>query len=206
MEVILREDYTSLGHIGDKVSVKAGYFRNYLAPKGIAVEAESSNAKQLGHVLRGIMAKRAKKKDEALEFAKKLQGLSLVFVLKLGTGGKSFGSITSRDLEAAFKKENVDVNRKQIRLPEPIKSAGSHTVDIKVHADVIAPVTISVVSEKRREPVAEQNAADAGGEAGQKGRGRKPRSAGPRGEKRGAKKASEGDSDESNSTSEQSES
>lgn len=200
MEVILREDYPSLGHVGDKVSVKAGYFRNYLAPKGIAIEAESANAKRLAHAVRGIMAKRAKKKEEAKEFAKKLQEKPIEFTLKTGTAGKSFGSITSRDIEAAFKKENIEINRKQIKLLEPIKSAGSHSVDVKVHAEVHATITVNVIAEKKRE------AAPTGEEAlgGQKGRGRKPRGGGAGGGARGprGKKASAESSDRSDSSTE----
>lgn len=205
MEVILREDYPSLGHIGDKVSVKSGYFRNYLAPKGIAVEAQSANAKRLAHVISGIMAKRAKKKSEAEEFAKTLKETKLEFILKLGAGGKSFGSITSREIEAAFKKEKIEINRKQIRLPEPIKSVGTHTVDIKVHAEVMAPVTITVVAEKKREaaPAGEGVAA---GEPGPRGKGRKPRAAaGGKGGSSRSKKASEGETNASDSSSEKGE-
>lgn len=154
MNVILQEDYPSLGYIGDLISVKPGYARNFLIPRGIAVDASSSNGKLLKHRMDGIHAKRANKKAEAEAFGKRLQELKIEFTLKVGEQGKSFGAITARDIEGFFKKEGIDLNKKQIRLYEPLKSAGEYKVEIKLHSEVTMPVSVLVRSDLSSAPKA----------------------------------------------------
>ena len=121
MEVILREDYISLGYIGDTVRVRRGFARNFLIPRGIAVEASSVNDRQLKHKLSAITAQRIKKKSEADAFGKVLEQVTVEFTLKVGAKGKSFGSVTSRDVETSLKALGYDVDRRQIRIAETIK-------------------------------------------------------------------------------------
>ena len=153
MEIVLVENFPSLGYVGDRVSVKPGYARNFLFPRKIAVEVTSRRARTLKHVLAGVNAKRIKLRKEAEEFASRLKQVRLDFTLKIGGGGRSFGAITARDIEMALKAQEILVNRKQVRLPEPIKTVGSHQVEIKLHSDVLAPITISVIADNTRAPV-----------------------------------------------------
>lgn len=146
MEVILREDYISLGYIGDTVRVRRGFARNYLIPRGIAVEASSRNDRELKHKLSGIISKRIKRKAEAEAFAKVLGQVTVEFTLKVGSKGKSFGSVTSRDVEASLKALGYDIDRRQIRISETIKAPGVYTVEVKLHSEVVVPVSVKVIA------------------------------------------------------------
>jgi large subunit ribosomal protein L9 len=146
MEVILREDYISLGYIGDTVRVRRGFARNFLIPRGIAVEASSRNDRELKHKLSGIISKRIKRKAEAEAFAKVLGQVTVEFTLKVGSKGKSFGSVTSRDVEASLKALGYEIDRRQIRISETIKAPGVYTVEIKLHSEVIVPVSVKVIA------------------------------------------------------------
>jgi large subunit ribosomal protein L9 len=146
MEVILREDYISLGYIGDTVKVRRGFARNFLIPRGIAVEASSGNERQLKHKLSAIVAKRVKKKAEAEAFAKVLGQVTVEFTIKVGAKGKSFGAVTSRDVEASLKALGYAVDRRQIRINETIKGPGVYTVEVKLHSEVTVPVQVKVIA------------------------------------------------------------
>lgn len=146
MEVILREDYISLGYIGDTVKVRRGFARNFLIPRGIAVEASSGNERQLKHKLSAIVAKRVKKKAEAEAFAKVLGQVTVEFTLKVGAKGKSFGTVTSRDVEASLKALGYEVDRRQIRINETIKGPGVYAVEVKLHSEVLVPVQVKVIA------------------------------------------------------------
>jgi large subunit ribosomal protein L9 len=146
MEVILREDYISLGYIGDTVKVRRGFARNFLIPRGIAVEASSGNERQLKHKLSAIVAKRVKKKAEAEAFAKVLGQVTVEFTIKVGAKGKSFGAVTSRDVEASLKTLGYAVDRRQIRINDTIKGPGVYTVDVKLHSEVTVPVQVKVIA------------------------------------------------------------
>jgi large subunit ribosomal protein L9 len=166
MEVILREDCLPLGYVGDTVRVKRGYARNYLLPRGLAVEASSHNSRALKHQLSGIMAKRMKKRAEADQFGAVLSQIIVEFTLKMGAQGKSFGSVTTRDIEAALKALGYEVDRRQIKLVDAIKGAGLHKAEVKLHSEVTVPLQIKVI--------ALQPAAAAEGEVGSdKGRAKK---------------------------------
>lgn len=146
MEVILREDYISLGYIGDTVRVRRGFARNYLIPRGIAVEASSANERALTHKLSSIMAKRIKKKAEAEAFGKVLEQVTVEFTLKVGAKGKSFGSVTTRDIEASLKALGYEIDRRQIRLAETIKGPGVYKVEVKLHSEVAVGVQVKVIA------------------------------------------------------------
>ncbi len=147
MEVILVEDFPSLGYVGDKVKVKAGYGRNFLVPRGMAIEASTRNAKLMKHRLGGVIAKKAKLKAKADEIKASLEKLSLEFTVKMGESGKSFGSITARDIEGALKEKSVIVDRKQIRLLEQMKTAGDYQIEVKLHSEVAALIPVKVIAE-----------------------------------------------------------
>lgn len=165
MEVILREDCLPLGYVGDTVRVKRGYARNYLLPRGLAVEASSTNSRALKHQLAGIMSKRLKKKAEAEQFGAVLSQIIVEFTLKMGAQGKSFGSVTTRDIEASLKGLGYEVDRRQIKLVEAIKGAGLHKAEVRLHSEVSVPLQIKVIA---AQPVAVE-----GAEGAEKGRGKK---------------------------------
>lgn len=164
MEVILQEDFPSLGYVGDRVVVRRGYARNYLIPRGIALELASGGAKAVRHLVEIVEAKRRKKRKEAEERLKDFLGLTLEFQLKGNEHGKVFGSVTSKDIEVAFLSKKLVVDRRQIRLLDPIRGAGTHEVTIKLHADVSATIKVAVAVEvpKKVEPPTEERGARRG--------------------------------------------
>ena len=163
MEVILREDFLPLGYVGDTVKVKRGFARNFLIPRVVAIESTSQYDSALKHKLSAIVAKRIKKKAEADAFGNILKQIIVEFTLKVGASGKSFGAITAKDIETALKNLGYTVDRRQIRLPEQIKSVGLHTAEVKLHSEVTVTVQVKVL--------AAQVAAPAEGAA--KGKGKK---------------------------------
>jgi large subunit ribosomal protein L9 len=146
MKLILKENIEHLGHIGDIVKVAPGYARNYLLPKGLAVEATEKNAKALDHVKRQM----AYKKDKALESAKnlaaKLTETAVALSHKAGEEGKLFGSVTNMEIAAFLKEKGFDIDRKTIVLAEPIKHVGEFEVVVKVHPEVTATIKVAVVA------------------------------------------------------------
>lgn len=147
MKVILKEDVKNLGSMGQVVTVADGFARNFLVPKGLAVEASSKNIKALEHAKRVIQEKARKAKDSMRELADKLSGLTLVIKAKAGEEGKLFGSVTSMDIAEQLKQEGYDIDRKKISLEEPIKRLGSYAVTIRLHPEVDARVNVQVVEE-----------------------------------------------------------
>ena len=147
MDVILQQNFAALGFLGDRISVKRGYARNYLLPRGIAVEASSSNARQLKHRLDGINAKRLRMKGEAEKMAEQLRAVPLEFTLKLGGQGKSFGAVTSKDIELVLKQAGFELDRRQVRLAEPIKGGGRFEVHVRLHSEVTISLPVTVKAE-----------------------------------------------------------
>lgn len=160
MEVILKENFPSLGYVGDTVSVRGGYARNYLIPRGIAVESSKRNSRLLKHLLTAINAKKVKLRGQAQEYATQIEKIAIEFTLKLGKGGKSFGSITARDIIAELEKHKVSLDRRQVRLTEVVKGAGEYVADIKLHSDVTAHLTFIVKAEKVVKEASAEEGAD----------------------------------------------
>jgi large subunit ribosomal protein L9 len=144
MEVLLVEDYPALGYVGDTIQVRNGYARNYLIPRGIAVDFGSRRAKEFQHILTGVTAKRARLRGEAEELGKKVSGEQLGFELKVGAGGKAFGSIGVRDIVKQLQERGYALDKKQVRLSDTIKTSGEFEAQVQLHADVIVPVSIQV--------------------------------------------------------------
>jgi len=147
MEVILKENYPTLGYVGDVVKVSRGFARNFLIPRGVAIEASSRNVAYLNHIKHGINAKRTRLKAEAEELAKSIEKIKLDFHLKSGDRGKSFGSVTVKDIEVALAAQGVVLDRRQIRLPEVPRKAGEYKAIVKVHSDVSISVPFKVTIE-----------------------------------------------------------
>src|SRR5208337_333720 len=147
MKVILREDVKDLGHVGELLTVKDGYARNFLLPKGLALEANLRNVKALEHEKRKIQETVKKAKSGAEELSAKIAAVTLTIKAKAGEEDKLFGSVTAMDIAEALKREGLDIDRRKIMLEEPIKRLGNYTVSVKVHSEVSTQFTVQVVSE-----------------------------------------------------------
>ncbi|MDA8172940.1 MAG: 50S ribosomal protein L9 [Nitrospiraceae bacterium] len=148
MKVILKEDVKNLGRMGDTVSVKTGYARNFLLPKSLAVEASENNLKQVEALKKQLALRAIKQKEDALMAAERLNAIVLTFKAKAGEEGKLFGAVTAMDIEEAIKAQGVAVDRKKIALDEPIKRLGEYSVQIKFFQDVAAAVKVVVEPEE----------------------------------------------------------
>ena len=144
MKVILQENIETLGHIGDIVKVAPGYARNYLLPKGLAIEATEKNAKALDHALRQMAYKKNKILESAKALAAKLEGLSIELLHQAGEEGKLFGSVTNMEIASFLKEKGFEIDRKTILLVEPIKNIGDYTVPVKIAPEVTAVLKVSV--------------------------------------------------------------
>lgn len=147
MTVILSEDVANLGHVGDVVSVREGYGRNFLVPRGLAIPASSRNLKVLEHQKTVLAGKRQKLMKAATEVAKKLADTSVTLARKAGDEDKLFGSVTNRDVADALALLGYKVDKRNVVIDTPIKNLGVYTVDVKLHANVGAKVKVYVVAE-----------------------------------------------------------
>lgn len=147
MKVILKEDMRKLGKIGQIVDVADGYARNYLVPKGLAVEANTKNIRSMEHAKKIIQEKSKKLKDSAQDFASRISSITLTIKAKAGEEEKLFGSVTTMDIAEALLNEGIEIDKKKISLEEPIKRLGSYSVQIKLHPDVSVPLNIQVIQE-----------------------------------------------------------
>jgi large subunit ribosomal protein L9 len=137
-----------LGHKDDVIKVKDGYARNYLIPKGIAIPATESAKKMLAENKRQRAHKEEKIKNEALELARKLEGIDLTIGTKTSSTGKIFGSVTNIQISEALKEKGFDVDRKMISFKEDaIKEVGKYVAIIKLHREVSVELPFEVVSE-----------------------------------------------------------
>jgi large subunit ribosomal protein L9 len=148
MKIILTKDMENLGKAGALVEVKPGYGRNYLLPRQLAVPATAKNIRQLEHDKSGILARAAKHRTSMDALAKRLSAVELKFARKVGEQDKLFGSVTSKDIHEQLTQAGYEVDRKQIHLPEPLKTLGQHEVDVKLHADVTARVKVTIGAEQ----------------------------------------------------------
>ena len=144
MEVLLSEDIPGLGDMGERVRVKGGYARNFLIPRGIAVEAGGNNASVLDHKKRGIESKKRKMRVAAEATSSSLSKVKITLGLRVASGGKVFGSIRRKDIADALTEQGFEIDRRRILLDEPIRTIGSHAVKVKLHADVTAPINVEV--------------------------------------------------------------
>jgi large subunit ribosomal protein L9 len=147
VKVILREDLSNLGDSGDIVTVKPGYARNYLLPRGLAYEATSANVRQLDDEKRRAEARAKKDYLEARRRASQLENVSLTFHAKAGEESKLFGSITTSDIADRLAEQELDfeIDRRQVELDDPIKALGVYTVRVKLHTDVRPEIKVWVI-------------------------------------------------------------
>ncbi|MES1261452.1 MAG: 50S ribosomal protein L9 [Acidobacteriota bacterium] len=147
MEVILREDIEKLGARGEVVRVAAGYARNFLLPKRMAVAATDSNKKIVEQEKQSHLRKEAKQAGEAQDLAKLIGALNLTVARKAGEEDHLFGSVTANDVADLLAAQNYNVDRRKIQLEEPIRTLGEHKVTVKLHRDVSTEITVHVTRE-----------------------------------------------------------
>src|SRR5437764_14600204 len=147
MEVILREDVQHLGTAGEVVTVKDGYARNYLLPKGLAYPATDANKKKIAYEAARIARQRAAEKASAETEAARLAEVRLTFSVKVGEEDKLYGSVTASDIQRKLEELGIHVDKRKVDLPEPIRALGEFRVGIKIHPDVRPEIAVTVVKE-----------------------------------------------------------
>ena len=148
MKVILLDRVENLGAIGDLVSVKSGYGRNYLIPNGKAALATAQNIKELEKKKEELEKRAAEQLEAAKSRGELIQGMSLTISANVESEGKLYGSVGPVDIVEAFEKVGVSVERSEIRMPDgPIREVGESEISLHFHSDVDIPVTLNVVSE-----------------------------------------------------------
>jgi large subunit ribosomal protein L9 len=149
MQVILTQDVANLGKAGELVSVRAGYGRNYLVPRGLAVSATLRNKNRLDHEKALIERRIAKERAGANDIATRLNGMTLQFERIVGEDEKLFGSVTNRDIADQLKRAGVDIDHRTIQLDQAVKALGKYEVPVKLAAGVVATLKFWVVGKDK---------------------------------------------------------
>jgi len=145
LKVILTNYHEKLGDVGDTVEVKSGYANNYLIPNGLAVPATKGNINQMKLVKQSAVKLEARNIKEAEELVKKLEGLQVTFIVKIGEEGKLYGSITKKDIAEKISEERkIEIDRKKIDMQENIKELGEYEIELKLYKEVKSSVKVIV--------------------------------------------------------------
>jgi large subunit ribosomal protein L9 len=147
MEIILRHSIENLGQPGDVVTVKNGYARNFLLPRGFAFEATPGNLKRIAAERSRLEAAENERRESAGSLAKRLEEVQLTFSARVGEEGKLFGSVTGSDIAEQLAAQGFQIERRLIDLHEPIKALGVYRVPIKLHADVKPEIRVWVIKQ-----------------------------------------------------------
>lgn len=147
MKVILIQDVKAQGKKGDVIDVSDGYARNYLFKNNLAIEATSVNLNSLKRSKEAADHRKSVEKAEAQELAKRISGMTVTIKLKVSETGKIFGALNTQAIADALSKEGIDIDKKKIVLPEPIKTVGAHEVTVKPYAEVSAKLKVIVTGE-----------------------------------------------------------
>ncbi|GAB6153409.1 50S ribosomal protein L9 [Desulfosporosinus burensis] len=145
MKVILQTDVKGTGKKGQILEVADGFARNFLFPKKLAIEATTGNIQDVSHKKAVEQRRKEKEKEDAIKLGDKLNALLIEVKTKTGEGGRLFGSVTSKEIAEALKKQhNVEVDKRKLEIKEPIKTLGSFEVYVKVHPEVVAKLQVHV--------------------------------------------------------------
>jgi large subunit ribosomal protein L9 len=148
MKIVLRVDVANLGRRGDLVDVADGYARNYLVPRGLAIQATSGAVRQADSMRRARQVRDSSEREGAEAMAGQLGAGRVQITARAGEGGRLFGSVTSSDVaEAVASQTGVQLDRRKVHLHEPIKTLGVHEVPVRLHTDVEATITVEIVAE-----------------------------------------------------------
>jgi large subunit ribosomal protein L9 len=148
MEIILKQSVEKLGEAGERITVSNGYARNYLLPKGFAVQATKQNIALLQHERNLREQQKKKEVQHAEKFANKIRSLSCILKRQVGEQDKLFGSVTSIDIANFLKERGIEIDRKKIHLEEPIKTLGTQRVPIHVHPEVTVELKVKIQKEE----------------------------------------------------------
>jgi large subunit ribosomal protein L9 len=145
MRVILKNEVKGLGRVGDVKDVADGFARNYLLPRGLAIEATGSQLKHLAQERDAVKAKKDRAHGDAEELARRIGETTLIFKLKAGEHGKTFGSVTTKEIAEALSKEaTAAIDKTMVVLREPLRSLGVHSVEVRLKPDVRTNVTVAI--------------------------------------------------------------
>ncbi len=148
MEIVLLQDVKSLGKKGQIVKVNDGYGRNYILPKKLGIEATAKNLNELKLQKANAEKVAAQELADAKELAAKIEAVSVTLKMKAGVSGRAFGSVSSKEIAVAAKEQiGMEIDKKKLVLPDPIKTFGTHEVPLKLHKDVTAKLKVNVVEE-----------------------------------------------------------
>jgi len=148
MKVVLRADVETLGNKGDLLDVSDGYARNYLVPRGLAIRATKGVVKQAEAMRRNRAARDARDREAAQAVADQLTGRRIEITARAGEGGRLFGSVTSTDVANAVRTQlDVEIDRRHLSMPEPLKALGPAEVPLRLHPEVEVPLSVEVVAE-----------------------------------------------------------
>ena len=147
MEVILREHVDHLGRRGDVVKVAAGYARNYLLPRKLALPVTDANKKQIERERKNAEVRELEERTQAEAFAKRIAETEISIPRRVGENDTLYGSVTSADIATALHAKGFEVDKRKITLAEPLKALGEFTVPVKIHREVTAQVKVIVVKE-----------------------------------------------------------
>jgi large subunit ribosomal protein L9 len=148
IKVLLKTEVQNLGTGGEIVRVRPGFARNFLLPRGLAVPATAGNLARVEDLKRQVASQAKQELEQATAAAAQITSASVSIERSVGEEGKMYGSVTTKDIEEAFAKAGVKLDRKKIVLKDPIKSIGSFEVPIKLHASVTATLKVAVVAKK----------------------------------------------------------
>lgn len=149
MKLILRADVENLGSLGQVVTVKSGYGRNYLLPQGLAMPATPGNLKVFELERKKLQARMDGLRAQASDAAGRIEGLVLAIPMRVGDNDKLYGSVTTHIIGDALAAQGIEIDRRRILVDQPIRTLGDHSVRARLHADVVAGFTVRVVSEDR---------------------------------------------------------
>lgn len=134
---------------GDVIEVKKGFARNYLIPRGLALELTEENKRFIDNILAQKARKLQREKEKAFELAKKLNGVEIEIERPIGVTGKMYGSVTTSDITEKLKEKEIEVDKKKIMLRSPIRNLGSYNIQVKLHPEVSATIKVHVVPESK---------------------------------------------------------
>ncbi len=147
MKVILTQDVKAQGKKGQMIDVADGYGRNYLIARGLAIPADNKAINELKNREASIQHKIEVEKQEARDIAAKLEGILVKFAVSAGADGRLYGSVTSKDIADELQKSGVTIDKRKIVLPDPLKTFGSYTVDVKLYPEIVGKINV-VITEK----------------------------------------------------------
>ena len=148
MRVVFRKDVPGVARAGEVKDVAEGHARNYLLPRGLAIEASSGELRRVADERASAKARKSREHADAEALAARAAAVTLVFRLKVGPQGKAFGSVTDRDVADALRAQGIDAPREKIHLDEPLRTIGTHQVELRLLPDVRARVTVAIEAER----------------------------------------------------------